>query len=422
MKTRILILTIIIPLCNLYGQWTNVTTTNTTNYQIKALNDSTVFIGTHAGLLSTSNSFKTVDWCSANEIIHSFDLNNELSVVKCSFDLGLLQPRIGITSDKCKNIDYSNGIHSVSFDAISLYGDTIYTNLDNSSLIRSTDFGISWDTLKIDSLNGFVKGIEFLSFDIGIILIKMGGTNGRQLLRTTDAGNTWVKINPGFDGIVKLYRSPNGILYVSGQSGLVAHSKDFGLSWVKMGLPIKMSLVSVHFISDSVGYVSGGNSVSMDFGKVYRTRNGGQSWDHVSPVTNTFFTDVYFINDSVGYLTSHDGRIFKTTNGGGPSVPDTTIQNPVDTSSQVGSPVLQNHQIKLYPNPSKGELNVSWTFATPENSKLIFYDLQGRILQEKAILPEQSTVQLNMQHLTAGMYFISLTTPNGVEVLRWEKE
>ena len=82
--------------------------------------------------------------------------------------------------------------------------------------------------------------------------------------------------------------------------------------WTKLNAPTTELLRSVHFLSESNGWVAGAN------GALLRTSNGGASWAAVSAGLNTGqndFKTVRFVNANVGWLGSGNGMA-RTSDGG----------------------------------------------------------------------------------------------------------
>jgi hypothetical protein len=137
-------------------------------------------------------------------------------------------------------------------------------------IFKSTDEGISWIATdsNYNSIMNLTNGVYFFSSTIGITV--MGGT----IYKTIDGGNHF---NPIYDE----------------QSGV--------------------TLQSLQFVSDNVGYVKGG-SPRIDYGFVLKTTDQGSSWNKY-PFTYGFISTLYFVNVNIGFcLAAQD--IYETTDGG----------------------------------------------------------------------------------------------------------
>lgn len=70
----------------------------------------------------------------------------------------------------------------------------------------------------------------------------------------------------------------------------------------------------------------------------------------------------------------------------------------------------------LYPNPTLGPISIALTDALKRNSQLIITDIAGRILKQVPVAIGTLKIELNLQSLAGGRYFISLS--DGVQNIR----
>jgi hypothetical protein len=67
-------------------------------------------------------------------------------------------------------------------------------------------------------------------------------------------------------------------------------------------------------------------------------------------------------------------------------------------------PLLKN--INVYPSPSRGLVNISFNRSELQNAVITVTDQSGRIVYQMRNKSESNLVQLNLQHLSNGIYFI----------------
>jgi len=111
------------------------------------------------------------------------------------------------------------------------------TNAPNSSLHRSTDYGLTWTDLGPQA--GGVVILNLAYAGNGIVVASC--TNG-VMLRSTDYGLTWTSLGSQY-GQSQLYAVKyigNG-LFLAGTypGGLILRSSDYGATWTNMGAPGK---------------------------------------------------------------------------------------------------------------------------------------------------------------------------------------
>lgn len=86
--------------------------------------------------------------------------------------------------------------------------------------------------------------------------------------------------------------------------------------------------------------------------------------------------------------------------------------------SENKSDYIDSHIMFLLPNPSIGNVNLSYTVQRPGNVKISIYDAIGRlvsILMNDAVSAGTHTIAFNCQDFPAGTYFVQLKTPDIVE-------
>lgn len=77
----------------------------------------------------------------------------------------------------------------------------------------------------------------------------------------------------------------------------------------------------------------------------------------------------------------------------------------------------QDASVKIYPNPSSSVVNIT---ATTSISSLQLYDMQGRLLE--AVSPKLNEARIDISQRTNGIYFLKITTENGVKVEKLVKQ
>lgn len=77
----------------------------------------------------------------------------------------------------------------------------------------------------------------------------------------------------------------------------------------------------------------------------------------------------------------------------------------VDTTITVSIIPIQNAEIRLFPNPTSGDLILEFTGGTPKSGTLQLLDLYGRIVRNETLLPGNETYDCSIANLPAGVYF-----------------
>lgn len=77
-------------------------------------------------------------------------------------------------------------------------------------------------------------------------------------------------------------------------------------------------------------------------------------------------------------------------------------------------PMLEN--VKIYPSPSRGLVNINFNSSDQLNAEITVTDQSGRVVYQTRNKSAGKLVQLNLQHLSNGIYFIKVQAQNKVAV------
>jgi hypothetical protein len=69
---------------------------------------------------------------------------------------------------------------------------------------------------------------------------------------------------------------------------------------------------------------------------------------------------------------------------------------------------ITNYELRIYPNPTTGELRIKNEELREGNATITIYDMMGCMVYEKHLLipNSQFVIELNVLHLPAGVYFL----------------
>ena len=74
---------------------------------------------------------------------------------------------------------------------------------------------------------------------------------------------------------------------------------------------------------------------------------------------------------------------------------------------------IENKSIYFYPNPASEILTINLSSAVSERT-VILYDAKGKEWLRQAIKPNQIQLEIDVQHLNKGLYFMLISSPTGV--------
>ena len=163
---------------------------------------------------------------------------------------------------------------------------TILAGLNNGEIIRSTDAGRTWQTVK--DLTNRVVDIEFDSSNIAYALAVQAG-----LYKSPDAGLSWIEVSsvltednlfssnnalPSVSAFNDLAIDPKqaGVVYLGTEEGLY-RTVDSASNWSFLSLPVRNGALSVSSITVEP---NNSNAVYASVAStIYKSVNGGLTWE-----------------------------------------------------------------------------------------------------------------------------------------------
>lgn len=143
---------------------------------------------------------------------------------------------------------------------------------------------------------------------------------------TTNGGNSWQSLveligpNPNKINITKAYfkTDTTGFLLIEPNSYPTATLSRFSgvnrtpidVAYKDPSDPFITGLLDLQFIDDNIGFVTTSN------GKLIKTTDGGNSWNIQVIRANTALTRVFFVTAQTGWVIGKNGLVLKTTDGG----------------------------------------------------------------------------------------------------------
>lgn len=250
------------------------------------------------------------------------------------------------------------------FDGFSVIGDTVWFGSNRGKIFKSTDFGTTW-TIASVSTNVADRVYEIAFNDDalnGVCHTRAGSST--KLFATSDGGLTWVQRvsttipNWKRDRITSVPGTNTFVSTSTSNPVGSSYSNDNGLTWTLIeNLEQK---AACRFLNSTTGWAGGFFTDSAQFG----FRDGIFKWDN-----------------SINLATKSD--------------------------------FFSDEIIAIYPNPSNGNLTMSFSKEINHNLKIEIVDLLGRIsfskLYENLISNE---IKIDVNHLAKGSYFVKIISDN----------
>ena len=211
---------------------------------------------------------------------------------------------MGVGWNKLNNTftDNLTGISLISKDTIFITG--------TNKLYVSFDGGKNWNTSNVTS--SYITDSYFTSSSVGHV----GCTNG-SVFKTLDGGKTWSlksSNNSSSSNINKIYFADSNTGFISrGYMADILKTTDAGETW-KVNNSSSDVINSFFFLDAQNGFSAGEDGV------IFKTSNGGTTWVwngfQTGRYDGTDINSLYFIDSMTGFAVGYGGRIMKTTDGG----------------------------------------------------------------------------------------------------------
>ena len=213
----------------------------------------------------------------------------------------------GVTWSRQLNPQSRNGAF-----ALRLIGtDEMLALLATNILVRSTDGGINWTTLQVDVVNGeLLRGISIQSEAHWYVF------GSRAAYETTNSGAVW-----SIDSSLKV-GGLNALMFVDSlygyqlRNGQLLQTYDGGNTWKEMnifGFDNNLAIAAGPRYGNTLYCLSDGKYI------VNKSTDNGTTWN--ISLTGTVFSDSYpsamsFLDGEHGLVVGEGGRIVRTDNGG----------------------------------------------------------------------------------------------------------
>lgn len=145
-------------------------------------------------------------------------------------------------------------------------------------------------------------------------IFNRGENSSSYLLKTSDGGETWDKIefkDASRARITRIFFNQKGKGFAVGENGAFFEQTDNG-TWQKSPSPIRYLLLDGAFFDRERGAIVGAG------GNVYFSEDAGANWTpaNVFGKPSTKLNAVFFTNAKNGWIVGAGGKIFQTINGG----------------------------------------------------------------------------------------------------------
>ncbi|MAT38335.1 MAG: hypothetical protein CL946_01890 [Ectothiorhodospiraceae bacterium] len=180
---------------------------------------------------------------------------------------------------------------------------------EGGCILRSTDAGISW--VRIDTRTDY--GFTALSFvdELNGITVSWSG----ETLYTTDGGVTWAAKSTNSQGLLDVSLLTSNIGVASSYHRIFT-TTDAGTTWNEKK-PAITEIESVSMVNDSTIFAVGRKSLSPSRYWIIRSTDVGETWTQVVETTSNLVAVEFsqFVPE-LGIVVGNTGKIYRTLDGG----------------------------------------------------------------------------------------------------------
>ena len=202
-------------------------------------------------------------------------------------------------------------------DSLTGYAVTSVDDSLMSYILKTSNGGEDWHVLLTDTGRNFSR-IQFINNSTGYAST-LYGTGTAKLLKTSDGGMNWVKMNnpndfSEYQDISVISENEVWMCFDNAFTGGVYRTTNSGINWENKYPPqLSNGPTRISMINSRIGYISKGNE-SRNYLK--KTTNAGNNW--IDVVNGGGWEEMIFIDSLTGYKTLYNSLdCFKgTTNGG----------------------------------------------------------------------------------------------------------
>ncbi len=408
------------------SQWVNIYTEQSSYYlsfySVYFTSESTGYVVRgDSAIIKTTNG--GLNWLSLNGT-SGYNLTDiQFTSINTGYALGdNFLNRIGFllkTTNSGTNWSVIN-FSDITLNSLKFIDDTVgYILTDSNFVYKTINGGMNWAT---QSLNGnFLTSFDFVDANTGFV-----SGYYAKFYKTTNGGNNWIS-SSGPDNIGLDFVDANigySTVFNTILSSNIIKTTNGGSNWFIIYTRDSTFLGDPFFLNVSTGWVIGSKvrSNNIQYRMILKTTNGGIDWFEQStslqPDSSSCLSSIFMVNSNTGYATTLfcsssgtdlNGKIFKTTNGGGEPIGFEPVYSNIPESYLL-------HQ--NYPNPFNPVTKIN--FEIPVNIanasvSLIIYDITGKIvsvLVDEELQPGKYEIEWNAGNFTSGVYFYTLRSSN----------
>ncbi len=305
----------------------------------------------------------------------------------------------------------------------------------NGFLYKSSDNGATWD--EILDVDDYVETVGFKVTGDGQIYVPSNG----GLKYSPDGGDTWSDIScPSVPyGVLK---TSSGRLIITTYNSGIKYSDDNGATW--SDAEGEIGNITFGFLQE---HPNNGNIYVCSFGGVMESTDNGGSFTlkdvdpwiamnikefEISNAGKFYFYGLYGVFESTdavtwnnisGNLPAGNGYDMQLTDDHIYVIVDSMIYKREIATGPAGIMSKKYHEIDMnvWPNPSNGNISLSFSLEDRENVSVQIMNLNGMVVNtfNEGILSKGThTLKLDLENFSKGIYLIKILSESGFGIKR----
>ncbi|MBI1227751.1 MAG: T9SS type A sorting domain-containing protein [Bacteroidetes bacterium] len=184
----------------------------------------------------------------------------------------------------------------------------------SNKIWRTTNGSSSWTAVYTGDANISLEEVRWASDQVAVAVGIDIANNVGLIVRSTNGGQSWAKVS---NSVVSIFTDltfvSETVGYLCGGNTRILKTTNGGATWTSQFSDNNSDLYSIHFLNENEGYAAGGYA---NTGRLLHTTNGGSTWTDVSLPAPFLIQSVFFPSANVGYVAGVAGEMRKTVDGG----------------------------------------------------------------------------------------------------------
>lgn len=292
------------------------------------------------------------------------------------------------------------------------------------AILRTVDGGNNWDTVWSITKFGYKYGelvdialpTDEIGYSIGVGRTQSGENNfDHFILKSNDKGLSWDTIRSFNQTLRSLYFISAEVGFIGTETGNVYRTSNGGLTWIESNIVEDLPILSIQFISEQIGYATGGREIWITKGgatgfHISKTLDGGDTWETYD-TTGIPLQSIHFINDTIGFVSGLHSLIMKSE-GQIKGLPKDYPWHLVQ-SGHIKETGFESGPIHVYPNPTTGEVFIRLNKSTNHPAKVELYGITGQKVFEDQINPGIQNIRIDIANREGSLFILRIDSEFG---------